>query len=46
MKWLVEAIVDLVYPPEEGERLIPFRRKLLVFLLLVLIVAFVFLASR
>ncbi len=46
MKWFIEAVVDLVYPPEEGDEPVPFRRKLLVFVFLVLIVLFAFLASR
>lgn len=45
MKWLIEAIVDLVYPPEEGEE-IPFWRKLLVFIFLVLTVVLAFCLSR
>lgn len=45
MKWLVEVIVDLVYPAKEGEESVPFCRKLLVFILLVLMVALVFLLA-
>lgn len=45
MKWLIEAVVDLVYPLEEGEEPIPFRRKLFVFIFLVLIVAVAFLLT-
>lgn len=45
MKRLIEGVVDLVYPPEEGEEPIPFRRKLAVFIALVLAVLFGFWAS-
>jgi len=46
MKWLIEMVVNLVYPPEEGERPIPFGRVLVVFIFLVLIVLFAFLVFR
>jgi hypothetical protein len=36
VKRLIEAVVDLIYPPEAGESPIPFWRKAMVFVLLVL----------
>lgn len=46
MKRLIEGIVDLVFPPEEGEEPIAFRSKLVVFVLLVLVVLFALVMSR
>jgi hypothetical protein len=45
MKWLVEAIVDLCFPPVYGEMLVSFGCKLVVFILLVLMVVLAFLLS-
>lgn len=38
IRLLIESIVDVVYPPEEGEEPVPFWKKLLVLIGLMLII--------
>lgn len=39
MKWFIGAIIDLVFPDNE----LPFRRKLIAFIFLILIIIFAYL---
>ncbi len=46
IRWFIERVFDLVWPPEEGDPPVSFRQKVAGFVVIVLIILFAALVSR